>query len=112
MQKAKNMPPVNLQGVRSGKTVDHLMSSIKRLQLRHRDLVIEYKYHRDRARYYCIHQLTNSWMDKTHKAIYDYREISKSCKQYKNRIKAVQRDIEGTRRELKNWISPRIGSNE
>lgn len=112
MQKAKNMPHVNLQGVRSGKTVDYLRSSIKRLQLRHRDLVREYKYHRDRARYYCIHQLTNSWMDKTHKAIYDYREISKSCKQYKNLIKAVQRDIEGTKRELKNWISPRIISNE
>ena len=90
MQKAKNMPHVNLQGVRSGKTVDYLRSSIKRLQLRHRDLVREYKYHRDRARYYCIHQLTNSWMDKTHKAIYDYREISKSCKQYKKPLSALE----------------------
>ena len=50
MQKAKDMPHVNLQGVRSGKTIDSLVSIIKRLQFRHRDLVREYKYHRDRAR--------------------------------------------------------------
>lgn len=112
MQKAKDMPHVNLQGVRSGKTIDSLVSTIKRLQFRHQDLVREYKYHQDRARYYCNHQSTNSWMDKTHKAIYDYREISKSCKQYKNHIKTIQREIEKAKRELENWISPRIRSNE